>query len=179
MSSYCSYSRQIHIVINWTLSRVQSRDSFHFLICKNKIEDIQILYHSFLAHGLGYNHDVALVEPAKHDRPHAFTVPCSDFFQHRVIENVVLPFGERSPCFMLDALLLQKRIGGLLLKKRVSFQLIHSRSYLIVQKKILQSFVRKARHTNSANTALFIQPFHCPPCRIIIPIGLCIRYRSR
>ena len=125
MSSYCSYSRQIHIVINWTLSRVQSRDSFHFLICKNKIEDIQILYHSFLAHGLGYNHDVALVEPAKHDRPHAFTVPCSDFFQHRVIENVVLPFGERSPCFMLDALLLQKRIGGLLLKKRVSFQLIH------------------------------------------------------
>ena len=112
MQPYPLHGRQVHVVVNRAAARLQRGYGCHFRIRQREVEDMEILRHPFPAHGLGDDHDVALVEPAKHDRPHAFTVPCSDFFQHRVIENVVLPFGERSPCFMLDALLLQKRIGG-------------------------------------------------------------------
>lgn len=122
MQSYSFYGRQVHVVVDGAFPRFQQGDSIHFLLGQCKVENVEVLRHPFLAYGLGNDHDVALVEPTEYDRPHAFAMPCGDFFQYRMVENVVPPFGKRCPCFMLDSLLLQECVGGLLLKKTDVFR---------------------------------------------------------
>ena len=134
MQSYPFHGRQVHVVVNGAFPRFQQGDSIHFFFGQCKVENVEVLYHPCLAYGLGNDHDVALIEPTEYDRSHAFTMPCGDFFQYRMVENVVLPFGKRCPCFMLDSLLLQEGIGGLLLEKRMCFKLVYGRVYFVVQK---------------------------------------------
>ena len=112
MQSYPFHGRQVHVVVNGAFPRFQQGDSIHFFFGQCKVENVEVLYHPCLAYGLGNDHDVALIEPTEYDRSHAFAMPCGDFFQYRMVENVVLPFGKRCPCFMLDSLLLQEGISS-------------------------------------------------------------------
>lgn len=112
MQSYPLHGRQVHVVVNRAAARLQRGYGCHFRIRQREVEDMEILRHPFPAHGLGDDHDVALVEPAEDNGPDALTVPCGDFFQYRMVENVVLPLGERRPCLVLDAFLLQKVLAA-------------------------------------------------------------------
>ena len=71
---------------------------------------------------------------------------------------------------MNDAFCLQKGIGILLLLERMRFNLIDGGFDFVVQEQILQTFVRKTRHTDRANAPFPVQAFERAPGRVIVAI---------
>ena len=87
-----------------------------------------------------------------------------------MVKYVILPLGKGRPCLVLDTLLLQEGVGCLLLKKWVSFQLVHGRLDLVMQEKVLQALAGKARHADGPHTSLLVEPLHGPPCGIVVAV---------
>ena len=73
---------------------------------------------------------------------------------------------------MLYAFALQELICGFLLEERVGLQLVDGGLHLIVQEKVLQAFIREARHADGPDSTFLIKPFAGPPSRIIVAVGL-------
>lgn len=156
MGSYAFNGWQIHIVIDGAATCIQCGDGLQLFSGQGKIENIEVFRHSFFPHALGDNDHVTLVEPAQDDLPRAFAMLPCDFFQYRMVENIVLAFGKRCPRLMLDGLFLQERIGSLLLEKRMRFYLIDGRLHLIVQEKVLQAFIGETGYSDGADTPLLV-----------------------
>ena len=96
------------------------------------IENIEVLLNSFLANGLGNRDDTTLGQPAQDDLRHRLFVLRRERYEQRVLENVVLAFRKRSPGFNLHPVLLQELVGFNLLVERMGFDLVHGRSYLMM-----------------------------------------------
>lgn len=141
MGSYAFNSCQIHIVIDGAAACIQCGDGLQLFSGQCKIENIEVFRHPFLPHALGDNDHVTLVEPAQYDLSRTLAMLTCDFFQYRLVENIVLAFGKRCPCLMLYAFLLQEKIGFPLLEERVRFNLIDGRLHLVVQEEVLQPFI--------------------------------------
>ena len=172
MQSDAFHRSQIHIVINRTFPGLKRGDGIPLFFRKRKVKDVEVLNHPFPVHSLGNDHYVALVQPAEDDLPHRPSVFFCDGFQHWIVPNVIPSLGERRPCLMLDSLLLQERIGGLLLDERVCLKLVHGGLHLIVQEEVLQAFIGKARHADGADKSFFVKPLAGSPRRIIVALGL-------
>lgn len=96
------HGRQVHVIVNGTFACFQGGDGGHFFPGKREIKDVEILDHTFHAHGLGDHHDIPLVQPAKDDGTHALAVPGGYLFQNRMVEYVIFPSakGAHASCWM-------------------------------------------------------------------------------
>ena len=162
---------QIHVVVNRTFPGFKRGNVIHLFFRKHKVKDVEVLNHPFFVYRLGNDHHIALVQPAENDLSHRTPVLFGDGFQHGIVPDVIQPLGKRRPCLMLDSLLLQEGIGGLLLEERMRFKLVHSRFHFIVQEKVLQTFIGKARHADGADKSFFVKPLAGSSCRIIVAVG--------
>ena len=99
--------------------------------------NIQVFRHAFLANAFRNDHYAPLVQPAEDNGRHRLAVFSRNGFQYRVVEDVVLPLGERRPCLVLDALFCEESVGCRLLVERVGLDLVDGRLHLVVQEQVL------------------------------------------
>lgn len=111
------------------VSQVQLADALHVLVAQREVEHIDILLHTFLADGFRNDNHAALDEVAQGGLCRALVVFCADGYQCFVTEEVVAPFGERSPCHNVCALLLHNLLRLYLLVEHVRFHLIDHGRY--------------------------------------------------
>lgn len=76
---------------------IERCDSGHIFIGKCEIKNVDVLLHPFDVGGLGDDDDTPLYQPAKRNLSDTFAVFATDFSKHRIGEEVVSSFGERSP----------------------------------------------------------------------------------
>lgn len=117
-------SLRIHFVVNGALFRIQRADSLHVFIAEGKIENIDIFLHPFFVDRFRDDDDAALQEPAEHDLTCRLAVLLGNLLQKRMAEDMIRPFGERSPGFVLDVLFFHEGFFGPLLVPDIGFDLI-------------------------------------------------------
>lgn len=97
---------RVTMVEETTHPRIQRKDGIHIFGAELKIEDVKVFNHSFLANRLWDHHYASLRQPAQDHLSNTFLVFPGDGEQQFILEDVVLPFCERSPGFNLNIVFL-------------------------------------------------------------------------
>ena len=106
---------------------VQSVNRGHIVGSQFEVKDVDILANTIGVDALRNADDASLELLAKDDLSDGLAVFFTDLQEHRIVEQVVLAFGKRSPAFHRDALGVQVFLVGMTLIKDVAFDLIDGR----------------------------------------------------
>ena len=115
-----------------TVGGVERSNLLHVLSIKFKVEEVQILLHSFFVNGLRDDDYVALQQPALGYLCGSLAVFLSNLGEGRVGEQSVLTFCQRSPCHETGAKLIHELSGLVLLVEHMRLHLVHHRRNLHV-----------------------------------------------
>lgn len=101
---------------------VQHLYLLHFLFGKYKIKNIQIFFHPLGIRGLDQRYNITLCQPAQNHLRRGLPVCGANVAERLIMEQIILPCGQRRPRLHLNPLRFQ--IGHLVLslKKRIAFQ---------------------------------------------------------
>ena len=106
---------------------IHSVDGSHIIGSQFEVKDIDVLADTIGVDALRNADDASLELLAKDDLSDGLAVFFTDLQEHRIVEQVVLAFGKRSPAFHRDALGVQIFLIGMALIKDVAFDLIDGR----------------------------------------------------
>ena len=120
-------SFSVVVVEEGTFSCIERCNGSHVFGTQLKIEDIDILLHSFNVSSFGYDNYAALDKPSQSYLCDGFTILASDFCQERIREEPVTTFGEGAPRHDMRAKFFHNFLRFNLLVEYVCFYLIHSR----------------------------------------------------
>ena len=115
-----------------TVGGVERSNLLHVLSIKFKVEEIQILLHSFLVNGLRDDDYVALQQPAQGYLCGSLAVFLANLGEGRVGEQAILTLCQRSLRHELGAKLVHEFSGLVLLVEHVRLHLVHHRCNLHV-----------------------------------------------
>ena len=115
-----------------TIGGVERSNRLHVLSFKFEVEEIQILFHSFLVNGLRDDDHIALQQPAQGYLCSSLSVLLANLGEGRVGEQTVLTFCQWRPRHELGAKLLHEFPGIVLLVEYMRLHLVHHRRNLHV-----------------------------------------------
>jgi len=104
----------------------------------------------------------------QHDLRHRLAVRRGDPGQHRIGEQVALPFGEGTPRLVLLAEAGHDLVLGQPLMEGVGLDLVDGRRDLVVLDEVHEPVAGEVGHPDRPDQALLVQVLHGPPLRIEI-----------
>lgn len=151
-----------------TFAGVERRDRGHVLVVEFKVEDVEILPHTFdMNRFRNYDHP-ALHEPAECHLSHAFAVFVTDSFEHWIGEEVVAAFGQWSLRHYLSAGFFHIFLSLDLLVEHVGLDLIDHRSDLHVCSEVYEMVGVEVADADGADFTLAVGIFESAVCAIAV-----------
>ena len=111
------------------------------------------------------------VEPPQDHLRDALAVLLADGAEQLVLEDVVLPFSERSPRLDLHAVLLQELLRLDLLVERMRLDLVDRRRDLVVDDEVHDAIGVKVADADGADAAFAVQLLHRPPRAVHVAVS--------
>src|SRR5690348_4332387 len=145
------------------LVQVQFGDRVYFTRTQSEAEHVEVLRDALRTDRLRDGHDAALGEPAQHDLRDRLAVTRGDRSQRLVLEDAVLSFGERRPCFELDTLRPAELLRAGLLIEGVHLYLVDRRHHLVVHDEIHEPVRLEIRNADGPDPAIAHQVLHRTP----------------
>ena len=108
-----------------TMGGVELGNRLHVFSIKFEVEEILILFHSFLMNGLRDDDHIALQQPAQGYLCSSLSVLLANLGEGGVGEQSVLSFCQRSLCHELGANLIHEFSGLMLLVEHMRLHLVH------------------------------------------------------
>src|SRR5699024_3385749 len=150
---------RVIMVDDLAVSKIQLRNLCHIFIGEVEIPDIHILFHTVFVYGFRDHDHASFYIPAKSHLRCTLSIFIADLCQHRMGEDSMVSFRERSPCFRNHSVFLHNSQGVLLLEEWMQLYLINSWNNLYCLTKVCQACRIEIAYTDCFQLSFFVSFF--------------------